>query len=105
MTRDEAHTIGADTLNHRRRYAALLVGLVFLCCWSYLSAQQQTIVSSSRSIAWSQAGVVGGIPHRTIVCATIGAGATAATINTAIASCPSGQVVQLSTGIYNLSSG
>src|SRR2546427_1819091 len=105
MIRGEAQISGVGTLNHRHGYAAFLVSLLFLCWWSYLSAQQQTVVSSSRSIGWSQAGVVGGIPRRTIVCATIGAGATAATINTAIAACPSGRVVQLSSGIYNLSSG
>jgi hypothetical protein len=91
-------------MTQRLRYVALLVS-VFLLLWPVLSAQQQTVVSSSRSIDWSQAGVVGGIPARTTACATLAAGASAATINNAIAACPSGQVVQLGAGTYFLSSG
>src|SRR5947208_5833800 len=63
------------------------------------------ILDTSRAIDWSQAGVIGGIPNRTSVCATLNPGATAAQINSAIASCPSGQVVFLNAGTYNLSSG
>lgn len=61
------------------------------------------IIAPSRAIDWSQAGVVGGIPSRTTVCATLNPGATAAQINAAIAECPSGQVVSLAAGTYNLS--
>ena len=64
-----------------------------------------TLIDTSRSVDWSQAGVVGGIPSRTTNCATFNPGATAAQINVAIQSCPSGQVVFLNTGTYNLSSG
>src|SRR5438309_8545983 len=63
------------------------------------------ILNTSRAIDWSQAGVIGGIPNRTSICATLNPGATAAQINSAIASCPSGQVVFLNAGTYNLSSG
>jgi hypothetical protein len=45
----------------------------------------------------------GPIPNRTTICATLNAGATSAQINSAISSCPSGQVVFLSAGTYNLS--
>ena len=68
-------------------------------------AEAQTIISSSRTIDWSQAGVIGGIPSRATNCATLNPGATAAQINSAIASCASGQVVFLSAGTYTLSSG
>src|SRR5881396_2287420 len=63
------------------------------------------IISSSRAIDWSQAGVIGGIPNRTSICATLNPGATAAQINSAIASCPAGQVVFLNAGTFNLSEG
>src|SRR5207244_1842350 len=62
------------------------------------------ILDTSRAIDWNQAGVIGGIPNRTSICATLNPGA-AAQINSAIASCPSGQVVFLNAGTYNLSSG
>src|SRR5437870_12782730 len=62
------------------------------------------ILSPSRATDWSQAGVTGGIPNRTTICATLNPGATAAQINSAIASCPNGQVVQLGAGSFNLAS-
>src|SRR5712691_2469220 len=65
----------------------------------------ETLISASRRINWSQAGVPGGIPNRTTICATFNPGASAAQINSAIASCPDGQVVKLNAGIYNLSTG
>jgi hypothetical protein len=61
------------------------------------------ILAPSRAIDWSQAGVVGGIPARTTVCATLNPGATAAQINAAINACPSGQVVSLGAGTYSIS--
>ena len=61
------------------------------------------ILAPSRAIDWSGAGVEGGIPVRTTVCATLQPGATAAQINAAITACPSGQVVSLAAGTYNLS--
>ena len=61
------------------------------------------ILDPSRAIDWSHAGVEGGIPARTTVCATLSPGASAAQINAAIASCPEGQVVSLAAGTYALS--
>jgi hypothetical protein len=61
------------------------------------------ILDPSRAIDWSKAGVSGGIPIRTTVCATLGPGATLSQINSAISSCPSGQVVYLSSGSYTVS--
>lgn len=69
------------------------------------------IVAASRAVDWSQAGVTGGIPSRTTICATISPEGTAAApvaptdINNAIAACPAGQVVYLSAGSYYLSTG
>jgi hypothetical protein len=61
------------------------------------------ILDPERAIDWSLAGVVGGIPTRTTVCASLNPGASAAQINSAIANCPSGQVVTLSVGTYSIS--
>src|SRR2546430_16127676 len=63
------------------------------------------ILDPSRAIDWRNVGIPGGIPNRTTICASLNAGATAAQINSAIASCPSGQVVFLSAGVFNLSAG
>lgn len=72
---------------------------------AHAAAQSGTLIDPSRSIDWSNAGVTGGIPNRTTLCATLNPGATAAQINSAIANCPAGQVVYLNAGTYNLSSG
>src|SRR5262245_8039092 len=68
----------------------------------------QTITSAltaaHRTIDWSRAGVSGDIPNRTTICATLAPGATATSINNAIAACRNGVVV-LSEGTYTLSSG
>jgi hypothetical protein len=58
-------------------------------------------VPAARRIDWTYAGVPGGIPDRTTVCATFNPGATAASINSALASCSNG-VVKLNAGTYNL---
>lgn len=68
-------------------------------------AQQWSgIIAPSRATDWSNAGINGGIPVRATICATLNSTASAAQINSAIASCPSGQVVQLGSGTFNLSS-
>src|SRR6266853_3092696 len=82
--------------------------LPLLVFWLSVYAQAQPwsgIVDSSRAVDWSSAGVTGGIPNRTIICSALNPGATAAQINSSIASCPGGQVVFLNAGTYNLSSG
>src|SRR3989475_12627466 len=63
------------------------------------------IIDPSRAIDWSNVGIPGGIPNRTTVCATLNPGATSAQINSAIASCPAGQVAFLTAGTYNISGG
>lgn len=62
-------------------------------------------IDASRKIDWTHAGVTGGIPTRTTICTTLSAGATVSQINSAIAACPSGQVVKLSAGSYTLGTG
>ena len=85
----------------------LAFALLNLTLWT-LPAHAQLwsgILDPARAINWSNAGVRGGIPIRTTICQTLSPGATAAQINTAIKACPSGQVVMLSAGTYNLTSG
>src|SRR2546426_9485583 len=89
-----------------RRTTLLLCSLILLCLSTPTHAQLWSgIIDSSRAIDWSQAGVTGGIPNRTTICATLNPGATATQINSAIASCPAGQVVFLNAGTFNLSAG
>jgi len=84
-----------------KRSASLLC-VLFALGFSGSARAQQTVVSASRSIDWRNAGVNGGIPVRNTICATLNPGATAAQINSAISSCPSGQVVKLNAGTYNI---
>jgi hypothetical protein len=81
--------------------------IICLGLYGHLYAQPWSgIIGSSRAMDWSGAGVSGGIPgNRTTNCATLSAGATAAQINSAIAACPSGQVVSLGAGTFSLSTG
>ena len=65
------------------------------------------IIPADRRIDWSYAGIPGGIPVRTTICATIdsakfGTGATDArqAIQDALNACPNGQVVYLPPGTY-----
>jgi hypothetical protein len=88
------------------RKLAVLFFIVAIGLPGYLQAQSASgIIAPSRMINWSGAGVQGGIPNRTTKCATLSPGASASEINSAISSCPSGQVVYLNAGTYNLSSG
>ena len=63
------------------------------------------IIPVNRTINWSQSGIPGGIPNRTTLCASIPAGASQATIQSALNSCPANQVVKLAAGTYNVSGG
>lgn len=86
-----------------KRYA-LILSCVLLGSTG-LAQSQGGPISQSRRINWSFAGVPGGIPRRTDVCANLSPGATAQQITAAISTCPSGQVVMLAAGTYNLSTG
>jgi hypothetical protein len=88
------------------RKQLFLLPLVLLCFSAYFQGQNANgIISPARSIDWSQAGIPEGIPNRTTICSTLNPGASVSQINSAIASCPSGQVVFLNAGTYNLTSG
>jgi hypothetical protein len=90
------------------RHASLGVGVAVmgLGLMAYPADAQQWsgIINPSRATDWSNAGINGGIPTRTTICATLDSSASAAQINSAIASCPNDQVVQLGAGTFNLSS-
>ena len=86
--------------------AAMAVGLI-----GQTTTPWSGIIAPSRAIDWSQAGVPGGIPTRTTICATIAPEGSASApvaptdVVNAIASCPAGQVVFLEPGSYYFSSG
>jgi hypothetical protein len=73
------------------------------------------VLSSSRAIDWSKAGLPATLPDgettpnpwtppsRITVCATLSPGTTVAAINSALSGCPAGQVVLLNAGTYSLS--
>jgi hypothetical protein len=86
-----------------RKLAVLFCVAVFCIPGSMFAQSASGIIARSRMIDWSKAGVGGGIPNRTTVCATLSPGASTSQINSAISSCPSGQVVSLAAGSYNLS--
>src|SRR5712691_5695631 len=69
-----------------------------------IQVQAQTIIDATRRIDWTQAGISGGIPNRTTICATLNPGATYTQINSAIAACNNG-IVFLNAGTYDLSGG
>jgi hypothetical protein len=79
------------------------LALVLVCFFSIFSFGQNWsgILAPSRAIDWSNAGA-GSIQSRTAICSTLSPGATISQINSAIASCPSGQVVFLNAGTYKL---
>lgn len=89
-----------------KRNQLLAFALTLLSFSSYSAAQLWSgVLDPSRGVDWSHVGLAGGLPNRTAICSTLNPGVSAAQINSAIASCPSGQVVFLNAGTYNLSSG
>ncbi|HWF90737.1 MAG TPA: hypothetical protein VN684_00565 [Terriglobales bacterium] len=83
----------------------LILILIFVPC-SYAQLWNG-ILSSNRAVDWSNAGIPGGVPSGSWAqCgSTIAAGASAATINSALASCSANHYVLLGAGTFNLSSG
>lgn len=79
--------------------------LALFCLFSIAAYTQTTgILDSSRVIDWTGAGA-GSIPTRTVICSTLNPGATAASINAAIAACPANEVVFLNAGTYSITAG
>ncbi len=72
--------------------------------WAVTVAASSDIIPADRLYDWgAYCGVPGGITNRTTIYRTLTPSNTAAEINAAIAACPSGQVVYLSAGTYNVS--
>src|SRR2546425_186273 len=87
------------------RRVAWLVALSIIATPIVARAQPWSgILAPSRAIDWSNAGIPGGIPNRTTICATLNPGATHTQINNAIAACSNGVVI-LNAGTYSLSGG
>ena len=91
----------------KRRSAKLCISFFLLLSSNLFAQSWSGILDTKRAIDWSQAGVVGGIPSAswTQCGSTIAAGASAATINTAIQTCGTNKYVLLGAGTFNLSTG
>ena len=64
-----------------------------------------TVDNADRLYDWaSYCGIPGGIPNRTTIYTTLSSGATPSQINSAVAACPSDQVVLLGAGTFTVSS-
>jgi hypothetical protein len=76
---------------------------MMLFAFSFYGQAQQwsSILNSSQAINWSNSGV-GGIPVRTTNCASLTSSATVTQINSALASCTSGETVYLAAGTYSI---
>lgn len=90
-----------------RHRTQLDLALAFLSLATSLAAQ--TSIPTDRLGEYARAGVTGGIPTRTTICATIAAstydygGTDAGTaIQAALDTCPTGRVVQLSEGLFTV---
>jgi hypothetical protein len=90
---------------HMKRIHLILLSLILLCFCGYSQAQSWSgIIAPTRAINWSLSGA-GAIPtNRTQCGSTIAAGASAATINAAIAGCSANTYVLLGAGTFNLTS-
>ena len=66
------------------------------------SAALSSIIPDERLIDWTVAGVPGGIPHSTSICATV---VDSTKLQAAIDGCPPGGVVYVPAGVYKLGSG
>jgi hypothetical protein len=80
----------------------ILIALLFviLPCVGYAQLWSP-ILNSGQAINWSNSGV-GGIPARTTNCSSLTSTATVSAINSALASCASGQTVSLAAGTYTI---
>ena len=81
-----------------------IAGIILVPLLAFPPLAQAEPVPTSRRIDWTYTGVPGGIPNRTTICATFNPGASATTINNAIASCSAtgGGVVYLNAGTYSV---
>ena len=79
---------------------SLISALVIMALCGHGSCHAQAwapFLGARQAIDWADAGV-GGIPSRKTICIELTSSATLAQINSALASCPSGQTVFLAAG-------
>src|ERR1035438_9738001 len=90
----------------RRGYSHLPPLILILLLSSTFSYGQawSGILAPARATDWTQAGIPGGIPTRTTVCANVLTTDSTSQIQTKINNCPANQVVQFPTGTWNLAS-
>jgi hypothetical protein len=106
LSRLPARIASADERAQMGRKHLLVLPVVLIWLSALVFAQNWSgIIDPSRAIDWSSPGVAGGIPSRSTVCASLSSGSTVSQINSALANCPSGQVVLLGPGVYNTSGG
>ncbi|MFO1393247.1 MAG: hypothetical protein U1F09_05725 [Steroidobacteraceae bacterium] len=78
---------------------------ILLFAWTPSHGQAWSgIVAPDRAIDWTTAGIPGGIPNRTTICATVTSSATTAQVQAAVNNCPVGQVVSFGAGTFNIGS-
>ncbi|HTW79470.1 MAG TPA: hypothetical protein VME23_08020 [Terracidiphilus sp.] len=81
-------------------------GLFLVATATHLSSQAprswSTVLAPSRATDWSNAGVPGGIPNRTTICANVATTDTTKQIQEKIDNCPANQVVMFPVGTWNL---
>ena len=81
-------------------WTAVLLVISFILDVDYHHAWSQSILPAERNFAWNPGLMsMGGIPHRSTVCATLSPGDN---IQSALYRCPAGQVVQLNAGTYTV---
>jgi hypothetical protein len=83
------------------RTRVVLTTMLFAFSFCGQAQQWTSILSSSQAINWSNSGV-GGIPARATNCASLTSSATVTQINSALASCTSGETVYLAAGTYSI---
>lgn len=86
-----------------RKYAGVLLGFGFVTLQTYSTFGIIIPATNAPTAVWASAGVPGGIPNRTTIYTTLSPGASASQIQSAINSCPTGQVVKLNAGTYSIS--
>lgn len=93
------------------RFTVIVLALTALSVVCAPKGRAEYSFPASRVISWSGAGVIGGIPSRTTIYKTLqassygnGSNDASSAINSALSSCPSGEVVLLGSGTFKVAS-
>jgi hypothetical protein len=82
----------------------LILVLTLFTGFQCFGQQWSGVLAPSRAVDWTNAGLPGGIPNRTTICANVSTSDSTSTIQSKINSCPAGQVVLFPAGTWNLTS-